>query len=218
MGYTLQKSASGGSVLGEASGLYYHGYRYYDAESGRWLNRDPIEERGGVNLYGFVGNDGVSQIDVLGQSVLLSHLTQIALQVAAAQLLLELECCYTTARAFEGNLDMWPLNPDNPKDPRAFDPWVLPKHNITVVGIGLTKEASKKMAEQLQIPTTYVVGWPDVGKALNNHKIDNANKQLGVGDFDITATLFMLDVETLGPMKCRDAVELFFNSLGFNLP
>lgn len=31
-----------------------------------WLSRDPIEERGGLNLYGFVGNDGVNQVDYLG--------------------------------------------------------------------------------------------------------------------------------------------------------
>jgi len=40
------------------TGLYYYGYRYYDTEVGRWLNRDPIEEGGGMNLYAFVGNDG----------------------------------------------------------------------------------------------------------------------------------------------------------------
>jgi len=38
--------------------------------SGRayWPSRDPIEERGGYNLYGFVGNDGVNQWDILGLS------------------------------------------------------------------------------------------------------------------------------------------------------
>jgi RHS repeat-associated protein len=43
-----------------------YGYRYYDPLTGRWPSRDPIEERGGVNLYGFVGNDGVNRWDVLG--------------------------------------------------------------------------------------------------------------------------------------------------------
>ena len=37
------------------TGLYYYGYRYYDPLTGRWPSRDPIEEEGGVNLYGFVG-------------------------------------------------------------------------------------------------------------------------------------------------------------------
>jgi hypothetical protein len=31
-----------------------------------WPARDPIEEDGGGNLYGFVGNDGVDKRDVLG--------------------------------------------------------------------------------------------------------------------------------------------------------
>ena len=33
-----------------------------------WPARDPIGENGGVNLYGFVGNDGVDRWDVLGKS------------------------------------------------------------------------------------------------------------------------------------------------------
>jgi uncharacterized protein RhaS with RHS repeats len=44
----------------------YYGYRYYDPKTGRWPSRDPIEEEGGVNLYGFIGNDGVNESDVLG--------------------------------------------------------------------------------------------------------------------------------------------------------
>ncbi|MFZ9938074.1 MAG: RHS repeat-associated core domain-containing protein, partial [Luteolibacter sp.] len=40
---------------GFESGLYYYGYRYYDPVTGRWPSRDPIEEEGGLNLYGFLG-------------------------------------------------------------------------------------------------------------------------------------------------------------------
>lgn len=50
------------------TGLVYYGMRYYDPEKGRFINRDPIEERGGLNLYGFCGNDGVNRYDVLGMS------------------------------------------------------------------------------------------------------------------------------------------------------
>jgi RHS repeat-associated protein len=35
----------------------YYGYRYYDPLTGRWINRDPIEEEGGMNLYGFCNNN-----------------------------------------------------------------------------------------------------------------------------------------------------------------
>jgi len=48
------------------TGLNYYGYRYYDPQLGRWLNRDPIEEKGGNNLYGFVGNNGLTYWDKLG--------------------------------------------------------------------------------------------------------------------------------------------------------
>ncbi len=53
--------------LAFATSLYYYGYRYYDPLTGRWPSRDPIEEKGGLNLHGFVGNDGVNKWDLLGQ-------------------------------------------------------------------------------------------------------------------------------------------------------
>jgi RHS repeat-associated protein len=53
----------------EESGLYYYGYRYYDPVTGRWPSRDPIGEDGGLNIYGFVGNESVNQWDVLGLKV-----------------------------------------------------------------------------------------------------------------------------------------------------
>jgi hypothetical protein len=39
---------------------------HYDPTIGRFINRDPIEEEGGANLYGFVENDGVDKTDFLG--------------------------------------------------------------------------------------------------------------------------------------------------------
>ena len=56
----------------KVTGLLYYGYRYYDPITGRWPSRDPIEERGGVNLYGFVGNDGVNWVDVLGLKLIVT--------------------------------------------------------------------------------------------------------------------------------------------------
>jgi hypothetical protein len=47
-------------------GVTYYGYRYYDPVTGRWPSRDPIEERGGINLYEFIGNDSINRIDTLG--------------------------------------------------------------------------------------------------------------------------------------------------------
>ena len=48
------------------TGLYDYGYRFYSPELGRWVNRDPIEENDGVNLYAFIQNVPTSLIDILG--------------------------------------------------------------------------------------------------------------------------------------------------------
>ena len=48
------------------SGLVYYGLRYYSPSLGRFINRDPIGEAGGVNLYAFVGNDPGNRWDYLG--------------------------------------------------------------------------------------------------------------------------------------------------------
>lgn len=48
------------------SGFYYYGLRFYDCTSGRFVNRDPIAESGGNNLYCFARNSAIGRIDVLG--------------------------------------------------------------------------------------------------------------------------------------------------------
>lgn len=50
----------------DETGLLYYGYRYYNPTTGRWISRDPIDEDGGVNLYGFAKNAPQCNIDILG--------------------------------------------------------------------------------------------------------------------------------------------------------
>lgn len=59
----------GGLIADRGHRVNYYGYRDYEPFSGRWLSRDPIGERGGVNLYGFVGNNPVRRVDYLGLAV-----------------------------------------------------------------------------------------------------------------------------------------------------
>lgn len=56
------------AMLVAAMGLMTADYAeaYYNSQQGRWQSRDPIEEEGGVNLYGFVGNRPLLYIDQLG--------------------------------------------------------------------------------------------------------------------------------------------------------
>jgi len=46
--------------------LVYYGYRYYHPALQVWLNRDPIAEDGGLNLYAFCANQPNSLFDPLG--------------------------------------------------------------------------------------------------------------------------------------------------------
>jgi RHS repeat-associated protein len=49
--------------------LLYYGHRYYNASTGRWISRDPLDEKSEPNLYGFVRQDAVSKVDVDGREI-----------------------------------------------------------------------------------------------------------------------------------------------------
>ncbi len=63
------ETLSHGEVRDAETGWYNYGYRYFTPMLGRWPSRDPIGELGGVNLYGFVGNNGVNAVDYLGLQI-----------------------------------------------------------------------------------------------------------------------------------------------------
>lgn len=48
------------------TGLILCGFRYYDPKNGRWVTRDPIGYRGGVNIYSYVGNNPIAYADSRG--------------------------------------------------------------------------------------------------------------------------------------------------------
>src|SRR5712691_1350661 len=48
------------------SGIFHFLHRDYDPVFQRWLNRDPIGEAGGINLYGFVRNNPLRYVDPFG--------------------------------------------------------------------------------------------------------------------------------------------------------
>jgi RHS repeat-associated protein len=50
----------------EPTAMNYYGYRFYNPELGRWINRDPLGERGGANRYRFARNAPVTYLDLLG--------------------------------------------------------------------------------------------------------------------------------------------------------
>lgn len=55
-----------GYYLHSSSGLSFTDTRAYNTRFGRFINRDPIAESGGINLYGYVGNMPVAMSDPTG--------------------------------------------------------------------------------------------------------------------------------------------------------
>jgi len=53
--------------------LFYYGYRWYHADWGRWVSRDPIGESGGTNVNSFLGNGVIGGVDFLGLKVVITH-------------------------------------------------------------------------------------------------------------------------------------------------
>jgi len=52
------------------TGLVYFGYRYYAPVIGKWITRDPIWEKGGINLYLFALNNSIMYYDDNGLEVI----------------------------------------------------------------------------------------------------------------------------------------------------
>jgi len=55
-----------GRQLDEETGLYYYRARYYDTFKGRFLQRDPLDYRGGINLYEYVSDRPTARADAFG--------------------------------------------------------------------------------------------------------------------------------------------------------
>lgn len=55
-----------GLYVHQPSGLNLAPFRAYSSNLGRWISRDPIGERGGINLYDYVSNNPIGRTDPLG--------------------------------------------------------------------------------------------------------------------------------------------------------
>ena len=73
------------------SGLYDYGFRFYSPSLGRWINRDPIEEDGGLNLYAIVGNSPTNFVDDYGMAPKDLNCPQLLLAIGTTTTAIERE-------------------------------------------------------------------------------------------------------------------------------
>jgi RHS repeat-associated protein len=99
-----------------ASGLNFALYRAYDPVHGRWLNRDPAGEAGGVNLYGYVYGNPSSRVDPTGQFAIAIPIAIVVVGVVAA--------CYFTncAEGIENAIQAIQNSSKDPPAPPAVQP------------------------------------------------------------------------------------------------
>lgn len=55
-----------GQYFDKETGLHYNYFRYYEPETGRYISPDPIGLAGGMNVWGYVGQNPLDYIDHLG--------------------------------------------------------------------------------------------------------------------------------------------------------
>jgi RHS repeat-associated protein len=65
-----------GQYADEETGLAYNRNRYYEAESGRYISRDPIGLEGGLRIFGYAGNRPSALIDPEGLVAVISTTTR----------------------------------------------------------------------------------------------------------------------------------------------
>lgn len=113
-------------VMDDKSGLFYMRARYYDPEVGRFITKDPIGFDGGVNLYGYVGENPINFIDPSGLANVLDAIWEFIKSFGAPHV---------------GGTDLLTL----------IDP--VTHKNITTMDIGLADQGIQNMVIEGKITT-----------------------------------------------------------------
>ena len=168
------------------SGLYYYGYRYYDPVTGRWPSRDPIGERGGINLYGMVGNNSIGKIDYLGHEAIWGPIVS-----SIIDFLDELEKCTVTVIVGHGTTST-DIGGGPRKDDR--DPVINPLPDTIhghfnqnpngLGGIGVCYVGCNANELNDRIPEDQIVDVPDLLYGMHGGRFDAGSDEIMWGAID----------------------------------
>jgi RHS repeat-associated protein len=176
-------------------------FRAYTVCTGRWPNRDPIEEEGGLSLYGFVDNGPVNVVDILGLRDLTPQENQIrnSLEALAAKAVTLDDAEFAKAvREISKDYETLIKSVSGPNDParigilnKAFSIWADPDQARSYLfssGTGSWKGKNKcnkyvadaliagKVDAQITVAPTFpwqdpVTRWPIAGEWADAKKI-----------------------------------------------
>ncbi|RII28372.1 MAG: hypothetical protein CXR31_00300 [Geobacter sp.] len=120
------------------TGLYYYRARYYDPMEGRFISKDPAGHNGGINLYGYVGQNPINYGDPSGLKpgdkfntieLAVTDALKFAMPLSKANfseyggwILKTDDCKYTYHYPIKGEPRKIPAFPDN-KPANAADAW-----------------------------------------------------------------------------------------------
>lgn len=148
--------------LDDETALYYYGYRWYSPSLGRWASRDPMGERGAINLALFAGNCALGKVDVLGLASFWEYFD------ASAEMLLGTLQAWVGAQivvdsgAVLGSLGL-------AISQAGADSAVAGLRDIVQMAFGFDPDPGTPVEEALVLGSTYVTGVP--GSELEFHAL-----------------------------------------------
>lgn len=144
---------------------------YYSPTTGRFINRDPIGERGGENLHAFVSNNGINSWDIIGRE---DKNKKKKVTLSAKPLRLKIGKCGAFRYDFE-----WEV-----KGPKGLKGFIIQKLSVKSVAYGCGVDQFKRIKGGTINQPIGFEAWiyPGAGKALRDSWV-SGDSALSTGEF-----------------------------------